>query len=355
MRRRWGALPFFVLPLALSPASAQRVEHNPSAQTWTLTSGPVMYHLSLDYGQLVFEYFGPVSSYTPRSSDRPQRRYDLSGQVEGRALDPSRLRLTSHETHMAAPDVAELRLTLTHLDLPLEVEARYRAWGETGIITRALTLTNRGAEPIRVTSAPSLSMDLPGGAYTLRYLWGGWGQERQLATEQLEGAGARRFEQTLGRSTKRYVPWLSLRNEDLGVEYLAELAWSGNWWMEAERQVDGGRATLRDWGVHVGMGLHHDFGGPLALAPGEAFELPTVALTASDGDLGDAANQMHRYQRAYVIPTTPANRPPLVQFNSWYPLGPDVDIENTKRSVDAAAEVGAEAYVLDSGWYSSGD
>jgi|SRR5690349_15739605 len=36
--------------------------------------------------------------------------------------------------------------------------------------------------------------------YTLRHLWGSWGQERQLATEPL-AAGARRFEQTHGLAT----------------------------------------------------------------------------------------------------------------------------------------------------------
>jgi len=353
---RWSGI--FILILLLQPytfVAAQKVEHNPSEQTWTLESGPVMYRFAMDYGQVVFEYFGPRSHYTGRGSHRPQRRYDIMGMVDGRVLDPSRLRLAAHESRVAAPDRAELHMTFTHMDVPLEVEALYTAWGETGVITRALTFANRGTKPIRVESAPSLSMDLPRGEYTLRYLWGGWGQERQLATERLDGAGARRFEQTQGRSTKHYVPWLSLRNEDTGVEYLAELAWSGNWWMEVERQLDEGRGRLEEWEVSVAMGLRNDFGGPIVLSPGETFALPLVAMTASSGDLDDAANQMHRYQRAYIVPVAPANRPLLVQFNTWYPLGPNVNIENTKRAVDAAAEIGAEAYVLDSGWYSSGD
>ena len=64
---------------------------------------------------------------------------------------------------------------------------------------------------------------------------------------------------------------------------------------------------------------------------------------------------MHRYQRSYLVPRAATNQPPLVQFNTWFPLGPAVNIANATRAADAAAAIGAEVYVLDSGWYTSGD
>ena len=240
------------------------------------------------------------------------------------------------------------------MSLPLELDVRYAAWGETGVFSREIRLTNRGDQPVAVARLPSISWDLPGGDYTLRYLWGSWGQERQLATETL-AAGTRRFEQTRGRSTNGYVPWLSLRNRTLGVEYIAELAWSGNWWMQVERQPGTGAAPLRDQPVRVELGMHNDFGGPLTLAPGDTITLPRAVFTATSGSLDDAANQMHRYQRSYLVPRVRTNQPPLVEFNTWFPLGPKVDITNTIQAADAAAAIGAEVYVLDSGWYGSGD
>lgn len=336
-------------------AIAQPPADDPSARTWTLRSGAVLYRLALEDGRLVLDYFGPASGLTEQDgAAAPRRHPDLAGLAEGRSLAPPALRLIAQQARTAAPGVEEVRLTLKHVDLPLEVEARYAAWGDTGVITRDLKLFNRGSQPIRVEASPSAAWALPKGVYTLRYLWGGWGQERQLAVEKL-GAGTRRFEQAKGRSTNGYVPWLSLRNEGSGVEYLAELAWSGNWWMEVERRPGTWKGVFGEEEVRAAIGMRHDFGGPLALAPGEEFALPRVALTASEGDFDEAANQMRRYQRRYVIPPAPANRPLLVQFNSWYPLGSEVNSENTKRSVDAAAEVGAEVYVLDSGWYTSGD
>ncbi|MBI4657678.1 MAG: discoidin domain-containing protein [Verrucomicrobia bacterium] len=63
--------------------------------------------------------------------------------------------------------------------------------------------------------------------------------------------------------------------------------------------------------------IRFDSGGPLVLPPGDTFQAPLVAFTTAAGDLDEAANQMHRYQRQFVIPHTPANDPLLVQSNSW--------------------------------------
>ncbi len=353
LRRLLAALP--LATIFATSAAAQRIAYDSMAGSWTLTSGPVSYRLVRRAEQVMFDYFGPTlrMAATPDTTAQPPR-YDLTGEAGDQSLAPPSLRLRSDSTVAVAPGVEELRLRFIHATLPLELEVRYAAWGETGVLSREIRVTNRGRVPVRVARLPSLSWVLPGGDYSLRYLWGSWGQERQLATETL-AAGARRFEQTRGRSTNGYVPWLSLRNRTLGIEYIAELASSGNWWMQVERHPGTGAAPLRDQPVRVGLGMHHDFGGPLTLAPGDTITLPRAVFTATAGDLDDAANQMHRYQRSYLVPRVATNQPPLVQFNTWFPLGSAVNIANTTRAADAAAAIGAEVYVLDSGWYTSGD
>jgi len=343
-----------VATLCPSSLAAQHIAYDSTARAWTLTSGPVSYRLVRHDQQVAFDYFGPTTrmSATPDTAQPP--RADLTGLVDDQSLDSAPLRLLSDSAVQPSPGVEELRLQFVHASLPLQVDVRYAAWGETGVLSREIRLTSRGNRPLAVTQLPSIGWDLPGGDYTLRYLWGSWGQERQLAAETL-AAGARRFEQTRGRATNGYVPWLSLRNRTLGVEYIAELAWSGNWWMQVERRPGTGAAPLRDQRVRVELGMHHDFGGPLTLLPGDTITLPRAVFTATTGDLDDAANQMHRYQRGYLVPRARTNDPPLVQFNTWFPLGTTVDIGNTIQAADAAAAIGAEVYVLDSGWYSSGD
>jgi alpha-galactosidase len=80
-----------------------------------------------------------------------------------------------------------------------------------------------------------------------------------------------------------------------------------------------------------------------------------VAFTATGEDLDDGANQLHRYQRRYVVPRTKSNDPLLVQFNSWYPFPGKPQVDDMKRCADVAARLGAEAFVMDAGWFSSKD
>jgi alpha-galactosidase len=343
-----------VATVCSTSAAAQRIAYDSTARSWTLTSGPASYRLFRRGRQVAFDYFGPTSRMGAMPDTAHPPRGDLTGVVAEQSLEPASLRLLSDSAVSVSPGVEELRLQFAHVRLPLQLEVRYAVWGETGVFSREIRLTNRGDRPLAVTRLPSIDWDLPGGDYTLRYLWGSWGQERQLATETL-AAGVRRFEQARGRSSNGYVPWLSLGNRTKGVEYIAELAWSGNWWMQVERQPGTGAAALRDQPVRVELGMHPDFGGPLTLLPGDTITLPRAVFTATTGDLDDAANQMHRHQRRFLVPPVRTNQPPLVQFNTWFPLGPAVEIANTIQAADAAAAIGAEVYVLDSGWYTGGD
>ncbi|HVG38283.1 MAG TPA: glycoside hydrolase family 36 N-terminal domain-containing protein, partial [Pyrinomonadaceae bacterium] len=254
---------------ALFASAAARAQDSPP-RAWTLRSGGVVYRLALSDEQLKLEYFGPSGDgeTAGRDSNSSPPRDDFSGLAEGSSLAPESLRLVAQETRSLPKGVNTVRLTLRHKELPLDVEALYAAWGETGVLSRELKLINRGATSLRVSSLPSLVWDLPSGEYTLRYLWGGWGQERQMTAERL-GAGTRSFIQSKGRSTNHYVPWLSLRDEDRNLEYLAELAWSGNWSMDVEKLPGRGQSALRDQRVRATMGMRHDFGDALALAPGE--------------------------------------------------------------------------------------
>lgn len=345
-----------VLP---SGALAAQIRFNSESRTWTLTTGPVEYRLRQDKQGVMLDYFGPAGmpAWDPGRHDlfdTPGSFFEISGMAEGREIRPEELELVSHETTTPKPGAPGLRLLYRHRRLPLEIEALYAAWGDTGVLTRRLALRNTGTQTLHVESLPELSLRLAGGDYEMTYLWGGWGQERQMATEKL-GAGRRSFVNDRGRSSSLYSPWFALHNTSLGVRYMAQLSYSGNWRMDFERSPGTGATPLRNMGVRASLGTLFDFGGSLALAAGARRQLPEVAFTASAGDLDDAANQLHRYQRAYVFPRTPVNAPPLVQFNSWYPFQGKMTVDEMKRCADAAAEIGAEAFVLDSGWYNKKD
>jgi alpha-galactosidase len=341
----------------ISGQAAGKVRFDSSRKEWTLQSGNVEYKLGENNGVVYLEYFGPAGQ--PRWEAReaaaespipPPTRYEIAGTAEGEGLYPEDLRLISQSTSDLSNGVDELELIYRRGRLPLQITVKYSTWGETGVFTRQVALLNKGAKTLRVDSLPSLALQLPEGKYELTYLWGGWGHERQLATEELS-AGRRSFVSTRGRSTNGYSPWFCLHSERLGVRFLAQLAYSGNWQMSFSRHPDGRK--LEEENLEISLGMLPDFGGPLALLPNESFVFPGVAFTATAGDLDEGANQLHHYQRQYVAAHTPTNDPLLVQFNSWYPFPGKMTVQDMKRSADVAATLGAEAFVLDAGWFSS--
>src|SRR4051794_35740791 len=173
-------------------APAQQIAYDSSMRSWTLVSGRVSYRLLRRGQQVAFDYFGPTSRIGAPDTRLPPRS-DLTGIAADQPLDFASLRLVSDSIVQVSPGVPELRLRLSQAGIPLDLDVRYAAWGETGVFSREIRLSNRGRAPVPVSELPSFSWDFPGGDYTLRYLWGSWGQERQLATETL-AAGARRFE-----------------------------------------------------------------------------------------------------------------------------------------------------------------
>ncbi len=336
-----------VLFVTLAPARA-------ATRTWTLQSGGVRYELRQTDLGMVVSRFAPAAATS--SAGPADYCPDHHGRVEGHDVSPQNLQLL--DAREEAGGGQNLQLTYRDRILPLEIRARYAAWGETGTITRQVTLVNRGQQVLHVERFPSLSWQLPAGDYQLTTLQGGWGQERQVVTQPL-GDKAVTFASALGRSTARMSSWFCLHERGHhvpmvgGWRYLAQLAWSGNWNLSFERAPGTVAAVPQALGVE--MGLRGDFNGPIALGPGKELELPEVAFTVTAGDLDDAANALHRYQRQFVVARNPANDPPLVQFNSWYPFSGKMKIGDMKRCADVAAKLGAEVFVLDAGWYNKVD
>ena len=140
------------------------------------------YRLCRLNGAVRLEYFGPVGlaawRMSPQRRGQPAPSEDISGTIEGQPAAPADLELKSADPGSAPGGVETLRLRYRHRRLPLEIEAVYSAWGDAGVISRKLTLTNRGSAVLHVESLPELSWRLPPGDYDLTYLWGGWGQEK---------------------------------------------------------------------------------------------------------------------------------------------------------------------------------
>ena len=339
-------------PVTVEPDQAEAVVESfrKPSQVRVLRSGEIEYHLRHTSRGLDCLYFGPAGGAPTEASF--ELRPDFHFRIEGRDLRSDDLEVGEAVTTKNSSGGDALQLVMKHRVLPLEIRARYDAWGQCGAFTRQFTLLNRGANPMHVESAPSLGWRLPAGDYELTTLHGPWGAERQVVTEPL-AKPVTSFESPHGRSTAEQSPWFSLFHSSGGLRYLAQLAWSGNWNLRFQR-ADTNRPPAQQE-LLVELGARFDHGGAARLPPGGSLELPRVAFTCTRGDLDDAANALHRFQRQFVVPRNPANEPPLVQFNSWYPFPGKMNIADMKRCVEVAAEIGAEVFVLDAGWYNKTD
>jgi len=109
--------------------------------------------------------------------------------------------------------------------------------------------------------------------------------------------------------------------------------------------------------------LHHDAylqaGGPTdrehhwrqPLAPGERFTTVPVAVAAVHGDLGAGLRALTEHRRATRRPARDHTDLPVI-FNDYMNcLMGDATEEKLGPLIDAAAEAGAEYFVIDAGWY----
>ena len=121
--------------------------------------------------------------------------------------------------------------------------------------------------------------------------------------------------------------------------WLTHVGWSGNSRHLAERANDG-------TGLIGGGELL--FPGEVRLAAGETYESPWVYASYSSTGLDAASGRIHRWLRSR--PSHP-HRPRPVIVNTWEAAYFDHDHAALYALADAAAEVGAERFVLDDGWF----
>jgi hypothetical protein len=128
--------------------------YNEGNKTWTLASGDVEYRLQATERGLRVKYFGPRELESAGSA--AVGTADIGGMIDGHRLDPESLELVSSEIENSKPGISVLHLSLRHRDLPVQVDIRYSGWGDTGVITRHVTLTNQGKNTLHIESLPSL-------------------------------------------------------------------------------------------------------------------------------------------------------------------------------------------------------
>ncbi|MER8089088.1 alpha-galactosidase [Streptomyces sp. NPDC094048] len=238
-----------------------------------------------------------------------------------------------------------LRLDFTDELQGLRATLCYETVPGTDVILRWTELSCTGEEELRLERIDSAAVTVPvtDGA-RLTCLTGQWSQE--FTRTQLELTRGR-FEMasTQGVPGHAYAPWLAVQDAaapDGGdtPTYGVALEWSGNWHLTADAEPGGA--------VRVAAGrVPHE--GAVRLAPGATLTTPRLACAFSPEGLDGLARVWHRFERR--LSGERMNRTRKVLYNSWEATGFDVDAAGQLELARIAADMGAELFVVDDGWF----
>ncbi|WP_406443673.1 alpha-galactosidase [Streptomyces sp. NBC_00631] len=229
-----------------------------------------------------------------------------------------------------------LRLAFVDEVIGLRTVLCYETVPGTDVILRWAEFT--ATAELRLERLDSAAVTVPvTGAARLTYLAGQWSQEFQRTRLDLS-RGTFTIGSLQGVAGHAYAPWLAVQDEQ--AAYGVALEWAGNWHITAEAEPGG---TVR---IRAGRVPHE---GAVRMTPGETLVTPRLACAFSAAGLDGLSRVWHRYERR--LAGDRLHRPRKVLYNSWEATGFDVDAAGQLELAKAAADIGAELFVVDDGWF----
>lgn len=244
-----------------------------------------------------------------------------------------------------APDGHSLQLVARCAEAGLAYEAGLTLQSGSGVLTAWARLTNEGTDAFLISwlSCPVLPAE-PDLTHMVGY-HGRWCHEFQRQTVPwVKGAHVR--ENRLGRTSHEHFPGLILpgpgSDELSGRVHGVQLAWSGDHRLVAEELADGRRQIQAGCLLAPGEGR---------LAPGDSLRTPDLVAACSTAGLSGMSQAFHSHIRREILPDLPAFQPRPVHYNCWEAIYFDHDVTQLCDLASAAADLGAELFVLDDGWF----
>jgi alpha-galactosidase len=236
----------------------------------------------------------------------------------------------AHRFTIAAADPA------AGLSLLLEIELT-----ASGLVRQRATLTNDAGDSDFTLDGLLLTLPVPTEATEILDLTGRHLRERSPQRQPFT-LGTRLRDNRRGRTGTDATTVLAAGTAGFGFRHGeiwgVHVAWSGNHRTLAERTPAG--VSLLGGGELL-------LSGEVRLAPGEAYRAPWLYGSYGHG-LDALSARFHEYLRGR--PRHRASARPVV-VNTWEAVYFNQDLAKLTALADAAAEVGAERFVLDDGWF----
>ena len=231
----------------------------------------------------------------------------------------------------------------------IEVTLRYGVLPKLDIITRCASVANNTNEPVILTKAASLCLDIPHGEWEWVHFHGRHAMER--LTERMPLChGIQESSSKRGTSSHHQNPTVLLCSPDCteasGSCIGAALMYSGSFQtkiqldqMEQVRLVMGINPELFRW----------------ELKPSEVFDTPEVIMSYSSNGMEKLSHNFHKVIREHVCRRKYklAERPVLI--NNWEATYFDFNEEKILKIAEQAASLGVDMLVLDDGWFGKRD
>jgi len=282
----------------------------------------------------------------PGEPDGWSGRPGLAGHRDGADVFP-RLRTTGVPTVVVDGDAQVLEVWSADGAASVAVLTVVRL-EPSGLLRIRHTVTNTGAGTYTLGGVTAL-LPVPSRAGELLDLTGRWCRERSPQRKVFDhGTHAR--ESRRGRTGHDATLLMVAGTAGFGFRHGevwgTHVAWSGNHTHLAERLPEAAGAG----GAGVLGGGELLLPGEVRLAPGESYVAPWVCFAWSDAGLDGLTARVHRWLRARA---GHPRRPRPLTLNSWEAVYFDHDLERLTALATRAAEIGAERFVLDDGWFGS--
>lgn len=288
-----------------------------------------------------------VPSFPPRDAADRQRPLSLYV-IQAGGAHSCRLVFDRREERTLPNGDVETSVFLRDPVYPIEVEQRITRYAGMDLWRLQRAIRNLGKEPVTLTWRDAGFVLLPAGRPVLRTFHGHWGAEKTAFDESPLPYGLHELSSTnTGHNSQSAYPgfflgWDGPIEEERGRVAGAWLGRDGNWSLRAMR--------LEGDAIAVAGG---SFPEPRPLAAGATFETPFLLVAWSDRGLGPVTRAFQKWclTRGGVMHPETTRR---VVLNSWEGVFFTFDEEKILRMIRNAADLGAELFVLDDGWFGNG-
>ncbi|MDI4645850.1 alpha-galactosidase [Cohnella hashimotonis] len=180
-----------------------------------------------------------------------------------------------------------------------------------------------------------------------------WANEGNFAWQDVPVNTGIFFNSTFGMSGHS-SPFFILRNNINGGYFVCQMGWSSNW--KTAFFADYFNDSRLPNKMNLNFEVQPVTPSPArSIAPGERIAAPDVHFGASHVDLDTAIQNLHAYLRQSVLRQVGDGLQPVIYNQAGYMVPgykqPEMSEAGLIEEVDIAAELGAELFMIDAGWY----